>query len=128
MPADAGEAGAQKAVSVFATVDHAGRRFSWLVLSPLTGRTHQLRVHMAAIGHPVIGDRKYGGENAAASDGVDAMLHLHARGLRLPHPGGGELHVTAPLPDHMARTWDLLGFDPRDGDAAELLSEEETGL
>ncbi len=131
-PARPRDADAQKAVTVFATVDHAGRRFSWLALSPLTGRTHQLRVHMEAIGHPVVGDGKYrgepepGGTDHEGWEGIDDMLHLHARALRLPHPGGkGELEVRAPLPEHMQRTWQLLGFDPGEGDDLQLFGEEE---
>ena len=130
VPARKSDRGAQRAVTVFATVERAGRRFSWLALSPLTGRTHQLRVHMEAIGHPVVGDAKYrgdgGGDEVEDWEGIDDMLHLHARSIRMAHPGGaGVLDVTAPLPDHMHRTWRLLGFDPRDGDGLQLFGEED---
>lgn len=130
VPARKSDSGAQRAVTVFATVERAGRRFSWLALSPLTGRTHQLRVHMEAIGHPVVGDRKYrggdGGDEVEDWEGIDDMLHLHARSIRIAHPrGAGVFEVSAPLPDHMQRTWQLLGFDPRDGDALQLFDEEE---
>ena len=93
-------------------------------LAPLTGRTHQLRAHMAALGHPIIGDGKYGGsgqENLGEGWGaqlggdVSRKLHLHARSLTLTHPGTGKrLTITAPLPEHMARTWDLFGWRPDD--------------
>lgn len=123
VPADPREADAKRAETVFATIDHAGRKYAWIALSPLTGRTHQLRVHMAAIGHPVAGDRKYGsGESSELADG----LHLHARSLRLPHPGGGMLVLDAPLPDHMRATWSALGFCEAEGDADILFADEES--
>lgn len=129
-PATKRDDGAQRAVTVFTTVERAGRRFSWLALSPLTGRTHQLRVHMEAIGHPVVGDGKYrgegGGEEVEDWEGIDDMLHLHARSLRIPHPAGaGMIDVSAPLPEHMQRTWQLLGFDPKEGDELQLFGEED---
>jgi 23S rRNA pseudouridine955/2504/2580 synthase len=103
----------KSAVTLYSVVERAGKAASWLALWPLTGRTHQLRVHCAAIGHPVAGDRKYGGEDAfLPGEGVAHRLHLHARELRLPHPSGrGELRITAELPPHMVESWDLFGFD-----------------
>lgn len=103
----------KSAVSLYSLVETAGRTASWLALWPLTGRTHQLRVHCAIVEHPIVGDGKYGGEAAfLPGDGVARQLHLHARELRLPHPSGrGELHITADLPPHMAESWDLFGFD-----------------
>jgi len=112
--AGAHEDGAQNAETVYQVVDRAGNRFSWLALSPLTGRTHQLRVHMAEIGHPIVGDTKYGGEEADPGEGIEMRLHLHARELLLDHPDGGELAVSAPLPAHMARSWSFLGFSEND--------------
>jgi 23S rRNA pseudouridine955/2504/2580 synthase len=111
MAADADQG--KTAETIYSVIDSAAQTVAWLALWPLTGRTHQLRVHCAAIGHPVVGDGKYGGESAfLAATGVAAKLHLHARELRLPHPSGrGELHVTADLPPHMAQTWDLFGFN-----------------
>jgi 23S rRNA pseudouridine955/2504/2580 synthase len=98
----------------YRTLDHAGRKLAWLELRPLTGRTHQLRVHCAAIGAPILGDRPYGtereGRNTALVDGLGDTLHLLARRLVLPHPAGGSLAVEAPLPAHMARTFTTLGF------------------
>ena len=104
------EAG-KNAVTYYRTIDHAGTRASWLALLPLTGRTHQLRAHCAAIGTPILGDGKYGGAGAHLGGGVAAhMLHLHARSLAIPHPAGGTLRVAAKLPAHMRRLWDFLGF------------------
>ena len=98
------------AVSYYTVVDSAGDRASWLALLPLTGRTHQLRAHCAAIGTPILGDGKYGGAAAHLPVNAAHRLHLHARSLDIPHPAGGTLSVTAPLPPHMKRMWDFLGF------------------
>jgi 23S rRNA pseudouridine955/2504/2580 synthase len=107
------EAG-QKALTHFEVLDRAGRRAALLALWPRTGRTHQLRVHCAAIGCPILGDGKYGGEAALLSPVADAQrLHLHARRLRLPHPSGkGRLDVEAEVPPHFKRTLDAFGFAP----------------
>lgn len=123
VPVEAHDKQGLHAETVYAMIDHAGRRFSWLALSPLTGRTHQLRVHMAAIGHPVIGDHKYGGEEADAGEDFPNRLHLHARALRLDHPDGGTLDLTAPLPEHMQTSWQFLGFSEADGDSGVLFGE-----
>jgi 23S rRNA pseudouridine955/2504/2580 synthase len=98
------------AITYYTVVDSAGDRASWLALLPLTGRTHQLRAHCAAIGAPILGDGKYGGAAAHLPVGAVHRLHLHARSLAIPHPAGGTLSVTAPLPPHMKRMWDFLGF------------------
>ena len=101
-------------ITDFRTLDHAARKLAWLELRPLTGRTHQLRVHCAAIGAPILGDTPYGeereGRNTALVDGLGNTLHLLARRLVLPHPAGGTLAVEAPLPAHMAATFATLGF------------------
>lgn len=109
------EENGQKALTHFRVLDHAGNRAALLALWPRTGRTHQLRVHCAAIGCPILGDRKYGGEEALLSAVADSRrLHLHARRLTLPHPSGkGELSVEAELPAHFRRTLDAFGFSPR---------------
>ena len=84
-----------------------------MALKPVTGRTHQLRFHLAHMGHAILGDRKYVCDRPTP-EGVAKGLHLHARALRLPRPRGGPLEITAPLPEHMAQTFDLLGFHPND--------------
>jgi 23S rRNA pseudouridine955/2504/2580 synthase len=104
----------KRAVTLYSVVEQAGKRLAWLALMPLTGRTHQLRVHCAsALGTPIVGDRKYGGDKAIVSGQTIApLLHLHARRIALPHPSRGLLSVEAPLPPHMLATWQLFGFDP----------------
>ncbi|MEO6360860.1 MAG: RluA family pseudouridine synthase [Sphingomicrobium sp.] len=101
-------------------IDRAGNRAAWLELQPLTGRTHQLRVHMAALGHPIVGDAKYGGPEAFLTGGVSRKMHLHARRIRVDAPGGDTIDVTANLPDHFAESLEMLGFDAMDGDRLPL--------
>lgn len=107
--ADRKDRDAQSARSVYEVLDSAARKFSWLELSPLTGRTHQLRVHCESLGTPILGDPKYGGPLAHPS-GMTDQLHLHARMLDMPHPAGGRLCVSAELPAHMKGTFRDLGF------------------
>lgn len=102
----------QAARTAFRVLDRAGRRAAWLRLEPLTGRTHQLRVHCAQIGAPILGDGKYGGAAAHLPGMVGRRLHLHARRLVLPHPAGGTLDAVADPPPHMKETMALLGFQP----------------
>jgi 23S rRNA pseudouridine955/2504/2580 synthase len=92
-------------------LDRAGNRAAWVELQPLTGRTHQLRAHMAAIGHPIVGDAKYGGPEAFLTGGISRKLHLHARRLKIDAPEGGKIDVTAPLPAHIAESLATLGFE-----------------
>ena len=108
-----GEKGASHAVSYYATIDTMAQKLSWLSMKPVTGRTHQLRVHAAEIGHPIIGDPKYFDvQNWEIPGGVQNKLHLHARRLVVPHPRGkGTIDVSAPLPPHMEQTFNLLGWD-----------------
>jgi len=107
-----GEAGASHAVTYYAVVDTSARRLAWLSLKPVTGRTHQLRAHMAHIGHPIIGDPKYfTKENWELPGGMQNRLHLLARRLVVPHPRGGTIDASAPLPPHMTQSWNLLGLD-----------------
>lgn len=100
----------------YRVIERAGNRAAWVELQPLTGRTHQLRVHMAAIGHPIVGDGKYAGQEAFLTGSISRKLHLHARRLRIDHPDGGRIDVTAGLPPHFAETMANLGFDPDAGD------------
>lgn len=108
-----GEDGADHAVSYYRVVDQAGQALSWLEMEPYTGRTHQLRVHAASIGCPIIGDPKYfeADQNWEFPGGLQNRLHLHARRIVIPHPDRGAVDVTAPLPPHMQQSWKLLGFD-----------------
>jgi 23S rRNA pseudouridine955/2504/2580 synthase len=105
----------KRAVSYYRTVAHAGAKIAWLALQPITGRTHQLRAHCVSLGTPILGDGKYGGGTAHPAGVPNARkLHLHARALALPHPGGGDFVITAPLPPHMKETWAFFGFDESD--------------
>jgi 23S rRNA pseudouridine955/2504/2580 synthase len=107
-----GEDGASHAVTYYAVIDTAARELSWLSLKPVTGRTHQLRAHLAHIGHPIVGDPKYfSKENWQLPGGMQNRLHLLARRIVVPHPRGGTVDVTAPLPPHMQQSWNLIGLD-----------------
>jgi 23S rRNA pseudouridine955/2504/2580 synthase len=100
----------------YRVLERAGNSASWVELQPLTGRTHQLRVHMAAIGHPIVGDGKYGGQDAFLTGAISRKLHLHARRLRIGHPDEGRIDVTADPPEHIAESFAALGFDLAAGD------------
>lgn len=108
--AQADDPEATHALTEYVVRDSAARKLSWLELSPLTGRTHQLRVHCEALDTPILGDPRYGGERAHL-DGFADRLHLHARALDLPHPAGGRLSLAAELPEHMSETFRALGFE-----------------
>ena len=113
------EAEGQPARTRYRVLERAGNRAAWVELQPLTGRTHQLRVHMAAIGHPIVGDGKYGGQDAFLTGSISRKMHLHARRLIIDSPGpGGGLDVTAELPEHFAASMEQMGFDLTLGDAA----------
>lgn len=106
----------QSAKTLYRVIERAGNEAAFVALQPLTGRTHQLRVHMAAIGHPILGDGKYGGQDAFLTGELSRKLHLHARRLALPHPDGGTLDVTADIPEHFAKSLAALGFTAALGD------------
>ncbi len=112
---------AMHATTHYSMIDRVGQKACWVSLKPVTGRQHQLRAHMAMIGHPVVGDNKYEGGQELPAENMEMKLHLHARRLIIPHPRPGQpkIDVTAPLPEHMARTWNLLGLDPERFGASE---------
>ena len=119
-----GEEGASHAVTYYAVVETAGPSLAWLSLKPVTGRTHQLRAHMAHIGHPIVGDAKYfARENWQLPGGMQNRLHLLARRIAVPHPRSGVIDVTAPLPAHMQQSWNLLGLDAKRYDPIEEAPE-----
>jgi 23S rRNA pseudouridine955/2504/2580 synthase len=102
---------AKHAITDYAVVDRAGEEFAWVAAKPVTGRTHQIRVHLASLGTPIVGDFKYGAQAARGKGAIADKLHLHARSIDIARPDGGRLVVTAPLPDHMLTSWELLGFN-----------------
>lgn len=115
--------GGDRAITEYRLIERAGREAAWLALQPMTGRTHQLRVHCLALGTPILGDGKYGGA-AAFVPGLapKVRLHLHARALRLPHPAGGMITLEAPLPKDLLETWRFFGF------ATDARSQRMAGL
>jgi 23S rRNA pseudouridine955/2504/2580 synthase len=114
-PADPKEFGAEPAETEYVMISRAGHRCAWMALRPHTGRTHQLRAHMQAIGHPILGDPKYGDEASAELSG-GLKLQLHARRLSLPHPSGGMLVLEAPLSPEIKAGFDRFGFDEHEAD------------
>ena len=120
-----GDEGAGHAVTYYAVVEASANKLAWVSLKPVTGRTHQLRAHMAHIGHPIIGDPKYfNKENWALPGGLQNRLHLLARRIVIPHPRGGVIDATAPLPPHMLQSWNLLGLEADRFDPIENAPEE----
>jgi 23S rRNA pseudouridine955/2504/2580 synthase len=105
---------AKFALTEYAVMGQAGQEFAWVAARPVTGRTHQIRVHLASLGTPIVGDFKYGGTDAKGKGAIVDKLHLHARSIDIPRPDGGRLQVTAPLSPHMTKSWELLGFDADD--------------
>ncbi len=107
------QAQAMHATTYYSVIERVGQKAAWVSLKPVTGRQHQLRAHMDLIGHPIVGDNKYGGDKELPAANMEPRLHLHARRLVLPHPfEDGKIDVTAPLPPHMLETWELLGLNP----------------
>lgn len=108
---------AKSAITLYATVASVPALASFVVLRPITGRTHQLRVHMAEMGNVIIGDGKYGGTESHIGGEVSRKLHLHARHIKIPHPSNGEpFEITAPISGHIKNTFHSLGFDEEAGD------------
>jgi len=105
---------AKFALTEYAVMGAAGNEFAWVAARPITGRTHQIRVHLASLGTPIVGDFKYGGTDSRGRGDIADKLHLHARSIDIGRPDGGRLQVTAPLSPHMVKSWQLLGFDPDD--------------
>jgi 23S rRNA pseudouridine955/2504/2580 synthase len=121
-----GEKDAVHAVTYYAVVETSAQKLAWLSLKPVTGRTHQLRAHMAHVGNPIVGDPKYFNiENWELPGGIQNKLHLLARRIAVPHPRGGIIDVSAPLPPHMEQSWNLLGFDTKRYDPIDDAPEEE---
>ncbi|QKG70212.1 RluA family pseudouridine synthase [Erythrobacter mangrovi] len=112
--------GGQPAKTKYRVVDKAGNRAAWLELEPLTGRTHQLRVHCAAMGNPIVGDGKYGGKDAFLTGSISRKMHLHARRLIIDSPAGGKIDATAELPEHFAASMEQLGFNIGASDASPM--------
>jgi len=112
--------GGQSAKTLYRVIDHAATQAAWVEFQPQTGRTHQIRVHANALGHPIVGDAKYGGRDAFLTGGVSRKLHLHARRLRIENVDGGWLDITADLPSHFVESFKMLGFSEADGDGAIL--------
>ncbi len=120
-----GDEGAAHAVTYYAVVEASAQKLAWVSLKPVTGRTHQLRAHMAHIDHAIVGDPKYfNKENWEFPGGIQKRLHLLARRIVIPHPRGGFIDVTAPLPPHMLQSWNLLGLEADRFDPIENAPEE----
>ncbi|MDH2382098.1 RluA family pseudouridine synthase [Bradyrhizobium sp. CER78] len=123
--AEHGDEGASHAVTYYAVVEASATKLAWVSLKPVTGRTHQLRAHMAHIDHAIVGDPKYfNKENWQLPGGLQNRLHLLARRIVIPHPRGGVIDVSAPLPPHMLQSWNLLGLEADRFDPIENAPEE----
>jgi 23S rRNA pseudouridine955/2504/2580 synthase len=115
VPADPKDLRGDPAETEYVTISRAAHRAAWLALRPYTGRTHQLRAHMKAIGHPILGDPKYGDEATTELAG-GLKLQLHARRVTLPHPSAGMISVEAPLSPEMKAGFERFGFDEHEAD------------
>ncbi|MCX7586792.1 RluA family pseudouridine synthase [Phenylobacterium sp. 58.2.17] len=115
VPADPKDPNADPAETEFVTVSRAAHRVAWMALRPHTGRTHQLRAHMLAMGHPILGDPKYKTDASAELSG-NLKLQLHARRLTLPHPSRGTLILEAPISKELKEGFNRFGFDEHEAD------------
>ena len=107
-----GDPDAQHALTFYNTIEAIGTKLSWVILRPITGRTHQLRIQLKTLGNPIIGDPKYfDSDDQTLLSGMQNKLHLHARRIVIPHPKDGTIDICAPLPSHMQQSWNLLGLD-----------------
>jgi 23S rRNA pseudouridine955/2504/2580 synthase len=116
VPADPKEFGAEPAETEYVTVARAAHRAAWMALRPHTGRTHQLRAHMQAIGHPILGDPKYSDDASRELSGGLKLL-LHARRIELPHPSRGTLIIEAPMSAELRAGFERFGFDEHEAEA-----------
>ncbi len=108
------------ALTYYKVIDIAAQKLAWLALMPITGRTHQLRAHSLALGHPIVGDGKYAGQDAHPGGEIPQKLHLHAKSIEIPHPQKGVLKLNAELSDHMKQSWNLLNFDKFNSSASDF--------
>ena len=109
-------AGGQAARTIYQTLS-ATAQAALVELRPETGRMHQLRVHLAHIGRPIVGDGKYGGLFAIGDVAAPGLL-LHAARLTIPHPAGGGMKFTAPPPAAFAQIVARLGLKLAESDAS----------
>jgi 23S rRNA pseudouridine955/2504/2580 synthase len=119
-PAEDDEEDAKHAITHYSVITSISTKFAWVAFMPMTGRTHQIRAHAAAIGAPIVGDGKYGNFDSHPGGEIPQQLHLHARSLSIAHPDGGSkrIYIEAPLPPHMQTSWKLLGLEERDAKGA----------
>jgi 23S rRNA pseudouridine955/2504/2580 synthase len=110
VPVDRADPAGLRAASDYVVLARAGEAAAWLALRPITGRTHQLRAHALAIGHPILGDPKYHTAASLAASG-DLKLQLHARRLVIPHPTRGVVDVEAPISPELRAGFTRFGFD-----------------
>lgn len=107
-----GHDGGKHARTLYDVRSQAGQKVAWVAMMPLTGRTHQLRLHMQLLGAPIAGDPKYMTDRPQPTT-LDNVLHLHARSLELPREGKPSLKLVADMPEHMTTAFDMLGFNPK---------------
>ena len=115
VPTDPKDPNGDPAETEFVTISRAAHRVTWMALRPHTGRTHQLRAHMLAMGHPILGDPKYTNDAARELSG-DLKLQLHARRLTLPHPSRGTLILEAPIGKELKAGFKRFGFDEHEAE------------